>query len=170
MQIVIGNIVALVGSALMAYSGIIKEKPKILIVQTIQMLMLAISNIILGGVPGAIINSVNCVRNMLCYEEKLGFKEKIILVTISVSSSIYFNNLGIIGILPVIATVFYTMLMDMKNVIKFKILLIFTLILWGIYDLCIKSYTSAVFDLISIIANIFAIYKICILKNNKVKN
>ena len=80
MQIVIGNIVALVGSVLMAYSGIIKEKPKILIVQTIQMLMLAISNIILGGVPGAIINSVNCVRNMLCYEEKLGFKEKIILV------------------------------------------------------------------------------------------
>ena len=99
MQIVIGNIVALVGSVLMAYSGIIKEKQKIIIVQTIQMLMLGLSNIILGGIPGAIINSVNCIRNILCYEEKLGFKEKLILVTISVSLSIYFNNLGIIGIL-----------------------------------------------------------------------
>ena len=167
MQIVIGNIVALVGSVLMAYSGIIKEKQKIIIVQTIQMLMLGLSNIILGGIPGAIINSVNCVRNILCYEEKLGFKEKLILVTISVSLSIYFNNLGIIGILPVIATVFYTMLMDMKNVVKFKVLLIFTLILWGIYDVCIKSYTSAIFDFITIGANIFSIYKIYRLKENK---
>lgn len=167
MQIVIGNIVALVGSVLMAYSGIIKEKQKIIIVQTIQMLMLAISNIILGGIPGAIINFVNCIRNILCYEEKLGFKEKLLLVTISVSSSIYFNNLGIIGILPVIATVFYTMLMDMKNVIKFKILLIFTLILWGIYDLYIKSYTSAIFDFITIGANMFSIYKIYRLKAEK---
>ena len=167
MQIVIGNIVALVGSVLMAYSGIIKEKQKIIIVQTIQMLMLGLSNIILGGIPGAIINSVNCVRNILCYEEKLGFKEKLILVTISVSLSIYFNNLGIIGILPVIATVFYTMLMDMKNVVKFKVLLIFTLILWGIYDIYIKSYTSAIFDFITIGANIFSIYKIYKLKENK---
>lgn len=167
MQIVIGNIVALVGSVLMAYSGIIKEKQKIIIVQTIQMLMLGISNIILGGIPGAIINSVNCIRNILCYEEKLGFKEKLILVTISVGLSIYFNNLGIIGILPVIATVFYTMLMDMKNVVKFKVLLIFTLILWGIYDIYIKSYTSAIFDFITIGANIFSIYKIYKLKENK---
>lgn len=170
MQIVIGNIVALVGSVLMAYSGIIKEKQKIIIVQTIQMLMLGLSNIILGGIPGAIINSVNCIRNILCYEEKLGFKEKLILVTISVGLSIYFNNLGLIGILPVIATIFYTMLMDMKNVVKFKVLLIFTLILWGIYDVCIKSYTSAAFDLISIVANIIAIYKICKLKDNKIKS
>lgn len=167
MQIVIGNVVALVGSVLMAYSGIIKEKQKIIIVQTIQMLMLGLSNIILGGIPGAIINSVNCVRNILCYEEKLGFKEKMILVTISVGLSIYFNNLGIIGILPVIATVFYTMLMDMKNVVKFKVLLIFTLILWGIYDIYIKSYTSAIFDFITIGANIFSIYKIYKLKENK---
>lgn len=167
MQIVIGNVVALVGSVLMAYSGIIKEKQKIIIVQTIQMLMLGLSNIILGGIPGAIINSVNCIRNILCYEEKLGFKEKMILVTISVGLSIYFNNLGIIGILPVIATVFYTMLMDMKNVVKFKVLLIFTLILWGIYDIYIKSYTSAIFDFITIGANIFSIYKIYKLKENK---
>ena len=167
MQIVIGNIVALVGSVLMAYSGIIKEKQKIIIVQTIQMLMLGLSNIILGGIPGAIINSVNCIRNILCYEEKLGFKEKLILVTISVGLSIYFNNLGLIGILPVIATIFYTMLMDMKNVVKFKVLLIFTLILWGIYDIYIKSYTSAIFDFITIGANIFSIYKIYKLKENK---
>ena len=154
----------------MVYSGIIKQKKKILLVQTIQISLFVISNIILGGIPGAIINSVNCIRNILCYEEKLGFKEKLILVTISVGLSIYFNNLGLIGILTVIATIFYTMLMDMKNVVKFKVLLIFTLILWGIYDVCIKSYTSAAFDLISIVANIIAIYKICKLKDNKIKS
>ena len=55
--------------------------------------------------------------------------------------------------------------MDIKNVIKFKILIIFTLIMWLIYDIFIKSYSSALFDFLNIITNIIAIYKI---KNIKI--
>lgn len=160
MNVVIGNIVALFGSLLMVYTGKIEEKKKIIYVQTIQITLLIISNLILGGITGAIINAISCIRNILCYKDKLKTKEKIILVLLSASLSIYFNNLGIIGLLPLIANVIYTILMDMKNVVKFKILIIFTLILWFIYDLHIKSYSSSVFDFMTIMTNIVAIYKL----------
>ena len=50
--------------------------------------------------------------------------------------------------------------MNIGDVIKFKILVIFTMILWFVYDIYIKSYSSAVFDFMNIIANIYSIFKI----------
>ena len=159
-QIVIGNIIALIASLLMVYSGMIKQKKKILYVQTVQIGMSVISNIVLGGIVGAIINALSCIRNILCYKEKLGLKEKIILTIFSIGLSIPFNNLGIIGILPLISTVTYLWLMSVKDVIKFKFLIIFTMALWLVYDICIKSYSSAVFDFLNIVANIISIIQI----------
>ena len=162
--LVVGNIVALIGSLLMVYTGIIKEKKKIILVQTIQIAFLVASNLILGGITGAIINAISCIRNIICYKDKLKTKEKIILVLLSTSLSLYFNNLGIIGLLPLISTVSYTLLMDLKDVVKFKILIIFTLIMWIIYDIYIKSYSSATFDFLNIITNMIAIYELKIVK------
>ncbi|MBR3049191.1 MAG: YgjV family protein, partial [Bacilli bacterium] len=70
------------------------------------------------------------------------------------------NNLGIIGLLPLISTVTYLWLMNIKDVIKFKYLMCFTMILWLIYDFSIKSYTSSIFDLFTIISNIIAIVQL----------
>ena len=54
--IVIGNIIALIASLLMLYSGYIKKKQKILFIQTIQIGLSVLSNVVLGGISGAIIN------------------------------------------------------------------------------------------------------------------
>ena len=159
-QMVIGNIIALIASLLMVYSGIIKQKKKILYVQTVQIGLSVASNIVLGGIVGAIINALSCVRNILCYKDKLGLKEKIIITLLATILSIVFNNLGIIGILPLISTIVYLWLMNLQDVIKFKILIIFTMVLWLIYDICIKSYTSALFDFMTVIANIVSLYSI----------
>jgi len=54
-------------SLAMLYSGFVEEKKKILYVQTIQIMLFVLSNIVLGGKTGAIINVISCVRNVLCY-------------------------------------------------------------------------------------------------------
>lgn len=158
--IIIGNIIALIASILMVYSGVIKQKKKIIYVQTIQIGLLVISNFVLGGFTGAIINALSFIRNILCYKNKLGMKEKVIIIMLSIVLSLIFNNLGIIGLLPLISTITYILLMDTKNVINFKVLTIFTLVLWLIYDINIKSYTSAIFDFMCVIANIIAIFQL----------
>lgn len=159
-NIIIANIIALIASLLMVYTGIIKRKERIVIVQTIQIGLSVLSNIILGGITGAIINAISCVRNILCYKDKLGKLAKTLIIVSSIVLSLMFNNLGFIGILPIISAVVYTLFMDTKDIIKFKYLTIFIMFLWGTYDLYVKSYSSAVFDFMTIFANIFSIIKI----------
>ena len=163
-MLIIGNTIALIASLLMVYSGIIKNKKKILYVQSIQIGLYVISNIVLGGITGAIINALSFIRNILCYNDKFGLIEKSIITILSIVLSILFNDLGIIGLLPLISTVLYIWLMNIKSVIKFKYLIIFTMILWYYYDLTIKSYTSAIFDVITMFTNLFSIYQIYLKK------
>ena len=56
--------------------------------------------------------------------------------------------------------------MNEKNIIKFKILMIVTAIMWFIYDIVILSYTSAIFEFLTALAAIIAIIQILI-KNKK---
>lgn len=63
--ILLGNIVALIASIFMVISGILKEKKKMLWAQTIQIFLLIVSNIILGGLSGAISNTAGLIRNFI---------------------------------------------------------------------------------------------------------
>lgn len=163
-NIIIGNALALVASILMVIAGLQKKKRTILFFQITQIGLSVISNIVLGGYTGAIINALSCVRDILCYKEKLGTKEKIIIIVLAIGLTLTFNNLSWIGILPLIATIVYIIFMNTKDVVKFKYLIIFSMIMWLMYDLYIKSYTSGIFDFLSIIANIVAIIQLR--KNN----
>ena len=58
--------------------------------------------------------------------------------------------------------------MNIKDVRKFKLLIIFTMLMWLIYDVVIKSYTSAIFDFMNIIAKMLTLLQIKLVK--KVKN
>lgn len=160
MSVVIGNIISLLASVLMTYSGYIKSKGKFLIVQIVQMSLSALSNFILGGTTGAIINLVNIIRNVLCYKNKLNKYSIILILTLSISLSLYFNNLSFIGLLPLLSTILYTTLMNIKDIKKFKYLTITTMLLWLIYDICIMNYVSALFDLLTIGSNSIAIYQL----------
>lgn len=159
-QIIIGNVIAFIASILMVYTGYIKEKKKIIYIQTVQIGLSVLSNLFLGGYTGAIINVLSCVRNILCYKDKLGLKEKIILIILSIGISIAFNNLGWIGLLPVISTVLYILLMDIKDVCKFKYLTIVTMVMWLVYDFYIKGYVAGVFDCLCIITNAIALIQL----------
>ena len=97
----------------------------------------------------------------------MNIKEKIIITVLAITLSLKFNNLGLIGLFPLISTISYVWLMNTQNIIKFKWLIVFTMLMWLIYDLCIKSFTSAIFDFANIVANFISIFQINInLKNN----
>lgn len=163
--IIIANIIALIASLLMVYTGVMKRKDKLVLIQTIQIGMSVLSNILLGGITGAIINTIGFVRNILCYKDKLGKLSKTLIIIASVTLSLKFNNLGFIGILPIISAISYTLFMDTKNIINFKYLTIFIMLLWGIYDFYIKAYSAAIFDFMTIFTNIFSILKLLIEKS-----
>lgn len=157
MTIIISNIVAFLASILMVFTGLAKTKKRALTIQTIQIFLHTISNLIINGTTGAIINSLNILRNILCYKNKLTFVFKIILSLLSLGLSLIFNDLGIIGLLPVIASLLYIWFMNTKNIINFKLLIIVTMILWLGYDIYIKLYVTALFDIATIIGTCISI-------------
>ena len=155
MTIIIGNIIALIASILMIFVSSSKNKKKILIYQTVQVALLTLSTLILGGIAGAIINAITIIRNIF-----------IISISIIVLS-LAFNNLGYIGLLPLISTVLYTMSINTKSTIKLKSMILLNMICWGIYDFIIMSYTSAIFEFIATITSIITIYQL--LKDKELK-
>lgn len=157
---IIGNAIALVSSILMVVAGLTKNKKKIIFTETIQIALAIVSDFILGGITGAIINLVSIARNILCYKEKLNNKLKILIIVVSSALTIAFNNLGLIGYLPLLSIITYTWWIDLKDVVKFKYLVLFSMIMWIIYDYTIKSYIFMTFDGLSIIANIVAIIQL----------
>jgi hypothetical protein len=124
--------------------------------------MSALSNILNNGITGAIINAVNVIRNILCYKEKFEVTSKIIITIIITILTIAFNNKAIVGLLPLIASVAYIWLMTVKDVTKFKMLSMFSNLMWLIYEIYINLYAAAVFDVLSIIINFIAIVQIYI--------
>lgn len=161
-KIILGNIIAFLAASLAIIVGIIKNKNKILHIQNIQYIAFAISNIILGGVSGIITNLISILRNILCYKEKLTNTISTLIILISVILTLKFNNLGLIGLLPLIANSIYTIFLNTKDEFKFKILIIVTMTLWIIYDLTIKSYSSAIIEIISTFLCIVTAFEIYI--------
>ena len=101
MIVIIANAIDFIAALLQVGSGSIKKKSNILLVQIIQLFIQGVSMLLLGGVTGAINNVFSCVRNYLCYKEKLNRVWKGILIAASVAMTVFFNTQGWLGIIPV---------------------------------------------------------------------
>ncbi len=153
MRIIIANVIDFVAALIQVGSGSIKKKSNILVVQIIQLLMQGVSMLLLGGITGAISNVLSCYRNYLCYKEKLNRVWKGILIAASVAMTLLFNNQGWLGIIPVAVCTVYILLMDVKDPIKFKLLVTLSFVPWIIYHFALQLYVAAIFDAVSVVTS-----------------
>lgn len=162
--IIIGNVIALVASVFMVIAGMLNDRKKILIIQTIQMGLFILSNIVLKGYTAVVVNAISIVRNLFAYKDKLSDKVTYILLGLTIIFTLIFNNNSFIGLLPLVGTIVFTLNINNKNITKLKLALSFNMLLWLIFDLYIKSFSSALFDFLSMAAGLITVYQI---KTNK---
>ncbi len=153
MNVVIANIIDFVAAMVQVGSGAIKKKTRILVVQIIQLLMQAVSMLLLGGVTGAVSNVLSCFRNYLCYKEKLNLTWKIILIVASIALTVALNDQGFLGIIPAAVCTLYIIFMDIKDPVKFKLLVTLSFVPWMFYHFVLRSYTGAIFDAATVVTN-----------------
>lgn len=159
MGVVIANIIDFLAALLQIGTGAVKKKNRILIMQIVQLLMQGVSMLILGGVTGAVSNVLSCVRNYICYKEKLNLPWKIFFIGASIVMTIILNDQGLLGIIPAAVCTVYIIFMDVKDPIKFKLLVMLTFIPWLFYHFILKSYTGAASDALTIIASFITILR-----------
>ena len=158
MPILIANIIDFIAALIQVGSGAIKQKAKILVVQIVQLLMRAVSMLLLGGVTGAVSNVLSCYRNYLCYKERLNNVWKAILIAASIVMTILLNEQGLLGIIPAAVCTVYIIFMDIKDPVKFKVLVTLSFVPWMFYHFALKSYVGAIFDAATILSNAITLY------------
>ena len=153
MIVLIANIIDFLAAIIQVGSGSIKGKSRILLVQIIQLLMQAVSMLLLGGITGAVSNVLSCYRNYLCYKGQLNSYWKGFLIGASVIITLVLNNQGLLGYLPAVVCTIFILFMNVKDPVKFKLLVTLSFVPWMFYHWILKSYTGAAFDAATIIMN-----------------
>ncbi len=166
MTIIIANVIDFIAALVQVGSGTIKKKSRILVVQIIQLMMQAVSMLLLGGVTGAVSNVLSCFRNYLCYKEKLNTAWKVFLIVASIAMTVILNDQGFLGVIPVIVCTVYIIFMDVKDPVKFKLLVTLSFIPWMFYHFILKSYTGAIFDAATVITNGITLFRMIREKKN----
>ena len=166
-QMIVGNIIALVGSLVMVGLGFIKKKNHVLLGQCVQNVLLGTSNLILGGVSGFITNVLTIIRNLIAVKVEFKLPLKLLFMAAQIALTAIFNNLGWVGWMPTVAACLFIWFLDTKSDLTMKIVVIVTQVMWTIFDWTICSYTTLLFDFFTMASNAVGI--ILILRDNSNK-
>ena len=126
--VLLGNIVALIGAAIMVSTGFLKTKKQILTVQCFQFVVLSASNAILGAFTGITANVIGIARNLFCMKKEFTTPWKIVFIAAQLALLFAFNSDSWFGLLPAAATCVYTWFLDLKDEVQLKIVIIVTLL------------------------------------------
>ena len=154
--VLLGNIVALIGAALMVSTGFLKTKKQILAAQCFQYGVLSASNAILGAFTGITANVIGIARNLFCMKREFTVPWKLAFIAAQLALLFAFNADG--GLLPAAATCVYTWFLDLKDERKLKLVIILTVLCWAVYDFLFRNYVTFAFDLGTVVSNLIGIF------------
>ena len=85
---------------------------------------------------------------------------KLLIIAAQLSLTIAINKQGLLGWLPAIGVVTFTLFLDVKDEKILKLWMIFGQTLWAIFDISLKNYTAFAFDIFTIISTLIGIWKL----------
>ena len=153
MILLAANAIDFVAALIQVGSGSIKKKEKLLLVQILQIGLQSMSMLLLGGMTGAINNILSCYRNYLCYKGKLSVFWKAAMTAVSLVMTILLNEQGVIGVLPFVVCTVYIIFMDVKDPIRFKLLVTLCFLPWAVYHFVLGSYVGTACDLAAFVTS-----------------
>lgn len=150
MSLIIGNVVTLFATAADTLSSTQKTAKRMLWVQSLGQLFYGIATFVLGGYSGAVQNAVSILRNLVAIKNIASPLVEWFLLGLAVVLGLVFNNLGFMGLLPIIANVQYTLVIfrykNDEQVLKFSFLIL--VILYVIFDVVIYNFVGVILNLV----------------------
>ena len=164
--LIIGNIIAFLGSIILVLNGLFKEKKQIIISQSIMAFTLAIANIFLKGYSAVIADMLQVIRNIISLKWPFKLPLKIGFIVILSAITIVTNTESWLGYLPLLATIIFTIILDTEKEEVLKIAIIISEFLWLTYDLFHKNYAGSSFDTLTILTNLYTLFALIQNKKN----
>ena len=108
-SLILGNLCSLLAMATDSISSAQKTAKRVLIVQNLSQVIYFTGGILLKGYSGAVQNAVSFLRNMIAIWKIESKVIEWILLVLGVALGLACNNLGLVGLLPVLANLQYTL-------------------------------------------------------------
>lgn len=147
--LIIGNLCTLMAMGSNAISATRKTKNGILWTQSISQLIYLSSALVLRGYSAAVQNVVSIVRNLAAIRNIRNAWLEWFLVGLAAVLGIVFNNRGLIGLLPVIGNLQYTIvifrLRDKDRALKFS---------FWISTLCFAIFNVTIFNFVGVLSDL----------------
>ena len=117
---VIANVIQLVSAAVEFVSNTLKRRRTTIKLQIVSRVLDTTSDFLLQGFSGMVVDAADAIRNILNYRDQLTPRRQFLLVMATVVLIPFVNNLGIIGLLPLLSTVFFTCTARTRDPYKFN--------------------------------------------------
>lgn len=159
--VIIGNLCTLLAVTANSVSATRKTKKEMLGFQNISQLSYCASAIALRGYSAAVQNVVSICRNIVAVQN---VKNKIlewILIILGVALGIVFNNRGIVGLLPVIGTLQYTLTIFyvQKNERLLKLSFLISTAIFVVFNAFIYNFVGVAADATVFVTTVIALVK-----------
>lgn len=158
--IVIANVIQLVSAAVDFISNTIKRRKTTIQLQIIGGVLDSTSDLLLQGFSGLVVDATDTICSTLNYRDQLTPRRQFLLVMATVVLIPFVNNLGVIGLLPLLSTVFFTCTARTRDPYSFKLINALSFLPWVVYDFSIEAYVSMVGDILSIVLCVVAAIRI----------
>lgn len=158
--IIIGNIISFAAAVFTALSSWSHSVKKVYLYQAVQCTLLAIASIFFNSWSGIATLILCTVRNLLSAYGLLTKKILAVMLVILVFIGIFTNNRGAVGWIVVSATMLYTLgacFLHTEYLIKINIFI--NMVLWIIYDLLIRDYSSFAMESVILVITFIAIIR-----------
>lgn len=146
MRILLGNLFSLLAWAADATSSSRKTTRSMLLTQSLGQLFYGISSIFLKGYSAAVQNFVSILRNLTALGNRCEKWVEWFLIALGVVLGLLFNNLGVVGLLPVISNLGYSLAVfrfreDQRSL---KLAFLVSVFLYTVFNVMIVNIVGAI--------------------------
>lgn len=157
-NLIIGNIISFISAVFLGISCYAKDRKKIFSFQLVNCATYAVASFFFGSYAAITTLVLCCLRSILIMKDKYTSTAAYILAISVIAFGIMANNRGLVGLLPVIASVEYNLCcyyITDPHLTRYSIMI--NEFIWVMYAIIIKDFSTGISDTIIIIVDIFAI-------------
>lgn len=158
MNLLLAQVFALLSSLCLLISFWQKKRSKILFFQILDSTFDIIQYALLGAYTGSLISLLGATRAYTFAKTNNKYFLFLFLSLYIIASLLTFN--GLISFIPLIAALIYTIVTWNKKEKNIRLFSILVFILWFIYDILVKAYVSSITDIVLVVSNFMAFYKL----------
>lgn len=144
-----------------SYSGTRRTRRDMLIAQTFSQFFYIASSLVLKAYSATTQNAVTVLRNIIAIKKDPGKGMAIFLTALPVVLGLVFNNRGLMGLIPIVANLEYSIVVFAcpKNANAIKLALVINCIMFSIFNFYVLNFVSAVASIIIAVTTSISIYR-----------